>query len=427
MSEDIPVAIALAGGGLAVGAAGIGAAGATIGATVGGLTAGATIGTAKSLLQMLNPFHIVSTIFKLPALIKGSFDSVVETANELPYQAPDDASESVVSTVTGTIGTFATEIAPGYIGNTIASVTTEIGNTVVAISEAFSVPTSIPESIKNASVAVTDAIGNSAKAIFPGLFGDNSILGGTISFLSSAVGGVIRGATNLLTVAVGDDPKVTHGDNGFDIIIGRGGADVLYGEGGKDLIYGEAGSDLLYGGKGNDKLYGGGDSDTLFGEDGDDVLYGGLGNDGLDGGVGNDLLYGEEGDDLLFGDAGSDKLYGGAGSDQLDGGAGNDLLSGGDGNDIYVASLGAGRDTIHEEANGGKDMVVFVGVSKSDLRLTVKDSDLVIEYSRGDSIVIDDFFAQSGSHRIEEFRFQDNADGDNIEVLGAEDLLLELL
>lgn len=52
------------------------------------------------------------------------------------------------------------------------------------------------------------------------------------------------------------------GDDGRNIIIGRGGDDTLSGEGGKDLILGGRGNDVATGGLGNDRIIGGRGVDT---------------------------------------------------------------------------------------------------------------------------------------------------------------------
>ena len=147
---------------------------------------------------------------------------------------------------------------------------------------------------------------------------------------------------------------------GNDTLKGDDGANVLVGRGGDDTLNGRKGADILDGGDGNDALFGGRGSDTLFGMDGSDELRGGRGQDLLDGGFGNDLLMGGRGTDVLNGGDGADRLKGGKGADTLIGGFGDDSLTGGNGADVFLFDIGAGSDTIGD-FEGGVDVVQFTG------------------------------------------------------------------
>lgn len=91
------------------------------------------------------------------------------------------------------------------------------------------------------------------------------------------------------------------------------------------------------GGSGNDILLGNSAANVLTGNDGNDTLMGRGGNDTLDGGVGNDTLKGGDGNDRIIGGIGADKVYGGDGLDVVTLGA-ND--------DIFVAEIGATKQTL---------------------------------------------------------------------------------
>ena len=69
------------------------------------------------------------------------------------------------------------------------------------------------------------------------------------------------------------------GNDGNDIIVGRGKSDLLLGGKGDDIVKGGNGHDELFGGSGDDVVKGGNGRDTLSGDKGNDKLVGGNGND----------------------------------------------------------------------------------------------------------------------------------------------------
>lgn len=410
--------------GVAVGAAGFAVAGVNIAGVAVGLASGAIVGSAVSIVQALNPVHIVKTIIELPALIGCTVDSVTEALHPLPYEEPGEACETAITTVAGTIGNIATTLVPGYIGETVSTISTEIGGAIVSVCDTLTVPKSIPESIKDTSTAITNAIENCTNAIFPGIFGEYSVIGGTVHVIASTVNNLIGKTVDFVTCVIGDAPKVVQGSFLPSVIIGRGGSDTLSGGGGWDCLYGEAGDDLLYGGTGSDKLHGGSGNDKLYGEDGCDDLYGGEGDDYLAGGASNDCLYGDVGNDKLYGGAGNDKLYGGEGDDLLSGCAGDDILNGGEGSDFYVIAPCHGKDIIYDTDVEGNDVdvIVFRGISKSDLYCKADGDDFVITYCGNGGVTIKGYFELFGEHQIEEFHFQDEC-GNTVEIVAANELL----
>ena len=124
---------------------------------------------------------------------------------------------------------------------------------------------------------------------------------------------------------------------------------------------------------------------------------------------------GSAGDDIMVGSENNDSLYGGNGNDILEGGAGNDHLQGGKGDDTYIFNKGDGADTIHDHE--GNDTIKFgEGISKEDLivRRGSDSDDLVIGFknSKGDSITLNDIYANGGSTRrngigTKNFKFAD--------------------
>lgn len=106
---------------------------------------------------------------------------------------------------------------------------------------------------------------------------------------------------------------------------------------------------------------------TRKGGKGDDVLEGGNGGDTLKGGKGNDMLDGGKGHDTLNGGKDDDVLDGGKGNDTLTGGKGNDILNGGHGKDKFAYDAGDFGHDVIEDFQDGKDLIVMMGRSWSDV------------------------------------------------------------
>ncbi len=254
--------------------------------------------------------------------------------------------------------------------------------------------------------------------------GDDVLLGGAGDDLMQGDTVFVPGGTRALFSNHGITPEALQGADqlsggaGNDTLYGGGGNDSLSGDEGEDTLYGGAGADVIRGGAGKDylvgddatgaqgadELRGGDDNDTLFGMGGDDRLYGDAGADTLVGGEGNDLLEGGDGDDYsagtsigLYGDGGNDTLRGGAGRDRLQGGEGNDRLeadSGGDllfgdaGDDTFVLSRGAGAVQI-TDIQGQNRLLFGPGIVRSDLRVSMSNGVVLIDYSADDYAFMD--------------------------------------
>jgi hypothetical protein len=162
---------------------------------------------------------------------------------------------------------------------------------------------------------VTDVCGappltviNDAPAVFP--------LGTTtVTWRATDGAGNGSSATQLVTVALGDDPSCCPA--GTNIIMGTSNNDVLNGTPGRDCIIGLGAQDVISGGGGDDYISGG---------EGDDILKGGAGNDYISGGNGQDHLEGGDGNDTLNGSGGDDSLNGGNGTDICSAGGGHDTF-----------------------------------------------------------------------------------------------------
>ncbi|MGE0383662.1 MAG: putative Ig domain-containing protein [Gammaproteobacteria bacterium] len=237
--------------------------------------------------------------------------------------------------------------------------------------------------------------------------GDDTIAGGAgADRLSGATG------ADVLAGGDGDDVLDTTGsDRIADAYDGGAGSDAIAGPAAGGWLYarliegieqidpavhsivGTPGSDRLWlsavAGRGFDSIVGLDGDDSILGTAQADRIWGGAGADDIDGGAGADRLAGDEGDDILRGGAGEDWIAGGPGDDRLDGGAGADrfVFVPGDGVDIIVGPL-AGADIIQF---GDPDTESAV-VAREDLRVSRAGTDLRIEYTAYDAVVVQGWF-----------------------------------
>jgi serralysin len=117
-----------------------------------------------------------------------------------------------------------------------------------------------------------------------------------------------------------------------------------------------------------DRLVGDEGDNVLTGRGGYDRLIGGDGDDFIAGGDGFDRIFGGNGDDTIFGGTGHDRLQGGAGDDILRGGKGADWLEGGSGDDDMAG--GAGKDTFRIGVENGQDVIRDFSVGEDRLELS---------------------------------------------------------
>jgi Ca2+-binding RTX toxin-like protein len=233
-----------------------------------------------------------------------------------------------------------------------------------------------------------------------------------------------------------DGPNVLDGRGGADTLIGWNGIDRLYGGPGHDILIGWAGNDTIWGGDGIDLLdlqlatagavvrfdqgsvtdglggldtvsdvenvigttladamTGDGAANFLIGYHGNDTLSGGDAADILAGGNDQDTLYGGGSDDLATGEAGHDRVNGGDGNDFLIGWTGDDSLLGEAGNDSLAGD--AGNDSIdggvgNDLAVGGEGIDTLWGGDGSDSLFAWLDNDLVFGGAGDDTIAGDD-------------------------------------
>lgn len=157
----------------------------------------------------------------------------------------------------------------------------------------------------------------------------------------------------------------------------------------EDLIGSEK-DDRLVGDDGGNLISGRGGDDRLEGAHGVDTLYGGSGNDKLEGG---DLF------DILFGGSDRDKLYGGHSNDRLDGGAGDDQLWGGHGRDTFVHKKGYGQDTIRDMRLGPDGDYIdlrsygFKNVAQVQALASDIGGGIAIDLGRKDTLIVEDITA----------------------------------
>jgi Ca2+-binding RTX toxin-like protein len=135
-----------------------------------------------------------------------------------------------------------------------------------------------------------------------------------------------------------------------------------------DRLVGDEGDNVLTGRGGYDRLIGGDGDDFIAGGDGFDRIVGGNGDDAIGAGHGSDHVQGRDGDDTIFGGTGHDRLQGGAGDDILRGGKGADWLEGGSGDDDMAG--GAGKDTFRIGVENGQDVIRDFSVGEDRLELS---------------------------------------------------------
>lgn len=279
---------------------------------------------------------------------------------------------------------------------------------------------------------------------------------------------------NAMAAEAANDLLLT-GTDGTDTLTGGVGSDTLDGGAGNDTLAGGAGSDVLTGGTGNDTyLYNVGDGvdtivDTALPGEGNTIVFGeGITADSLSLGLGsllirtgtegdaihienfnpNDVygdhgietfqfadgttlsynellargfdLTGTAGDDSLSGTNVVDRISGLAGNDTLAGGQGDDLLLGGAGDDTYLYNPGDGTDRI-TDSEGNNTLVLGNGLASADLNAERQGDDLVLRMpSVSDSVILADWFTQSGTDGINTILF---ADGSTLDRAGMEGLL----
>jgi Ca2+-binding RTX toxin-like protein len=182
------------------------------------------------------------------------------------------------------------------------------------------------------------------------------------------------------------------GDDVVDLTSGRYayGAVTIDGGDGNDTIWSSSGDDVLLGGSGNDRINGGSGRDYLSGGSGRDTLVGGRGVDVMQGGSGDDTLT-DSWRGLMDGGSGDDVINDGWGRALLLGGTGNDTIKLGGGADVIAFNRGDGRDLI-QSGKGGDTTLSLGGVRVSDLWLSRRGNDLVLEIGREDRITFDDWY-----------------------------------
>ena len=184
--------------------------------------------------------------------------------------------------------------------------------------------------------------------------------------------------------------------NGDDCIQDYTGDDTLRGGAGNDGIQDYTGNDLINGGAGNDWIRDYAGNDTLRGGIGNDYIQDYTGNDIINAGDGDDGIEDYTGNDLLKGGTGNDGIYDYAGNDTIIGGAGKDYIVDYAGNDTYIFNSGDGKDLLCDKSNNKQEVDTLIfgsNVSKQDIAMFRKGSDLIISYGAGDEVTISHQFS----------------------------------
>jgi Ca2+-binding RTX toxin-like protein len=188
------------------------------------------------------------------------------------------------------------------------------------------------------------------------------------------------------------------GDDSDNTFRGNGGDDYFVASNGFDHYFGGAGYDAV------DYSNTGVGLDVKAARNGTSVVGGGVDHDTLKsieriiGTDFDDHIIGTKADNEFYGGAGNDTLVGGAGGDVLSGQAGDDILTGGKNADIFVFETGMGKDIVTDfHATGDShDMLDLRNVATAssfdfmlhDHRIWQDGSDVVIDASRGDEIIL---------------------------------------
>ncbi len=272
------------------------------------------------------------------------------------------------------------------------------------------------------------------------------------------------------------------GNDGDNVLDGRGGADRMAGGKGDDIYFVDSADDIVReeADGGNDTIivlnddidlgdvanveniiYVGGSATPPADEDGDDtppdagdtttsIIFGDAGNNTLDGGAGGDTIFGMDGDDLIIGgrdtlasrdinntiaiedledqtetDDGNDVLYGGKGNDTIFGGAGDDILDGGEGNDTLMGQAGAdvfrggdGVDTVDYGHESPFQLIVNLEANFASGGTASGDTFYSIENLIGSDDRIDRFIGTSDANH-----FWGRGGGDVFNGGGGDDIL----
>ncbi|AZB57893.1 hemolysin (plasmid) [Cereibacter sphaeroides] len=271
------------------------------------------------------------------------------------------------------------------------------------------------------------------------------------------------------------------GNDGDNVLDGRGGGDRMAGFGGDDTYFVDSADDIVreFADGGNDTIivltegldlgevanvetiiYAGGSAPApdegtpapVAGAGGTlgSILMGTEGTDTLNGGAGGNTIFGLAGDDLLIGgrdslasrdinntiaiadledqtesDDGNDALYGGAGNDTIMGGAGDDTLDGGAGNDLLrgqdgvdVFRGGAGIDTVDYGMESPFQLLVNLETNVASGGTASGDTFYSIENLIGSDDRIDRFIGTSDANH-----FWGRGGGDYFNGRGGNDIL----
>lgn len=130
------------------------------------------------------------------------------------------------------------------------------------------------------------------------------------------------------------------------------------------------------------------------------------------------VIEGWRNDDNLTGNDTDNQLFGFIGNDSLTGGKGNDRLNGGTGIDNYYFSRGDGIDEIIEDSYSNEiNHVVFKNINANNIQnVCFEGSDLVIQYSQDDKIVLKNYIANSQDATFS-VQFADGTTWQNTELM----------
>lgn len=184
-----------------------------------------------------------------------------------------------------------------------------------------------------------------------------------------------------------------------------------------------AAASVILGDSGNETLDGGAGGDAIFAGGGDDLVIGGRDslasrdiNNTIDVEDLDDQTESDDGNDTLYGGAGDDVILGGQGDDILDGGSGDDTMSGQAGVDVFRG--GAGVDTVDYGKESPFQLLVNLATNDASGGTASGDTFYSIENLIGSDDRIDRFIGTSAANH-----FWGRGGGDYFSGGGGDDVL----
>src|SRR3954471_4414357 len=295
----------------------------------------------------------------------GNDTYIVDSAGDEVTEAADEGADTVLSSISYTLGANLENLTLTGAGN-LSATGNAAGNIIV---------------------------GNTGNNALAGLGGADALDGGggtdTATYAASIAGVNVSLATGLGSGGDAEGDTLANIEN-------------LTGSGQNDTLEGNGGNNFLAGGSGNDTVSyahaGAAVTVNLAQTTAQNTIGAGTdtltGFENLTGSVFDDTLTGNSVANVLIGGLGNDTISASGGSDRLDGGGGNDTLTGGTAADIFVYASGGGADIVTDFSHGQGDRIdvtdvpgIF-GLADVQSRATQQGANTVIDFGNGDTLTL---------------------------------------